>query len=308
MCRITANEEDDRVSKGSPSQSSACESDQCQRSDAALPSQRDDDDERQHDDYPANPMEELSKKMATITNDNCNNNDDENSNDALPLHNLPSMEVIPMGCGILRNLTLVGIFPTARWLTDPTMPADIRELFGGTPFFPLGHYKVAWLDVIDGARRRHPLTFVVNCGVSGLSTGYWGGVFTQCERNVTNNDDDRNDEDDEHSNHNTITTTTKPVCWARFETTDEHETTVKEQNWASQFFVNHPHLEFDDHRFESGCVPGICGTQLERLIGLAVEYLLFDADWDSLPSQLVELQDRSARAERRRARQHLSST
>ena len=148
----------------------------------------------------------------------------------------------------------------------------VVELFGGTPFFALGEYRVAHLQVQDARRRTTLLTLIINTGVEGLLTGFWGGAF---ERGPP------------HS------------CLARFENTGDLETTVKEQHskrldWVFHEFEN---LEFWDAGFQ-GAVPGICLTQLERVLGVAVEFLL-GLDWNHLlPESLVEIRDMSPRAER----------
>jgi hypothetical protein len=201
---------------------------------------------------------------------------------------LPVVDRIPTTCGIVQNLQLVGVFPSARWLTDPTMPPDVKELFGGTPFFALGEYRVAHLDLQDGSGRKQPCTIVVNAGVPGLLTGYWGGAFGR------------------HPPH---------ICWARFETTGELETTVKErrrkpkrklqkqeEDWLFQEIDS---IEFCEANFQGGSLPGICNSQLERLLGTTVEFL-FSLDWNAvLPESLVEIRDSTPRAERKlqRARQ-----
>jgi hypothetical protein len=199
---------------------------------------------------------------------------------------LPTVHRIPTACGIFQNLQLVGVFPTARWLTDPTMPPDVKELFGGTPFFALGEYRVAHLDIQDASGAMHSLTLIVNKGVEGLLTGHWGGVFGRYPPHA---------------------------CWARFETTGEHETTVKEHHkkkptcpeeaWVFEEFEM---LEFREENFQGGKLPGICHSQLERLFGTAVEFL-FTLDWNALLHEsLVEVRDMSPRLERQRARQRMT--
>jgi hypothetical protein len=177
---------------------------------------------------------------------------------------VPTLPILPTGCGILLNLTLVGIFPTARWLTDPTMPPDIKELFGGTPFFALGDYRVVALDIKDSRGRIQPMTLVVNSGVEGMNIGFYGGAFSR---------------------------TPPYTCLARFENEGTMETTImaKYVDWFREF----PCLEFygDSSR-----------SQLESLLGVAVDFVLEQADWQGLPKALVEVKDTSPRAERKLAR------
>lgn len=197
------------------------------------------------------------------------------------LPRLPAViERPPIACGVVKNVELLGIFPTCRWMADATMPPDVRELFGGTPFFALGEYRVANLDLLDAAGTLHPLIVVVNKGVEGLETGYWGAAFGR---------------DAFHP------------CWARFQTTGTQETTVKEEHYENSkasgggrpFFEEFDCLSFNDEHFGEGYSPGTCKTQLERILGLAVEFLV-DLEWcDWLPDSLVEIRDASSKLERK---------
>jgi hypothetical protein len=177
---------------------------------------------------------------------------------------VPTLGILPTGCGILLNLTLLGIFPTSRWLTDPTMPPDVKEMFGGTPFFALGDYRVVALDIKDSRGLIQPITLVVNSGVEGMEIGFYGCAFLRTPPNT---------------------------CLARFENEGTMETTIvaKYCDWFQEF----PCLDFfgDSPR-----------TQLESLLGVAVDFALDQADWQGLPQTLVEIKDKSPRAERKLAR------
>ena len=164
------------------------------------------------------------------------------------------------------------------------MPPDVKELFGGTPFFPLGEYRVARIEIVDAKRTLHSLTLILNRGVEGLLTGYWGAAFA---------------------------TNPPHACWARFETTDTHETTVREEPMASPMtdasrgtFHEFDCLDFCDDSFQAGFAPGTCTTQIERILGLTAKFLL-EIEWkDWLPDTMLEVQDRVSKLERkRRARQ-----
>ena len=191
-----------------------------------------------------------------------------------------AIEHPPIACGIVKNIQLVGVFPTCRWLADVTMPPDVKELFGGSPFFALGDYRVANLDVLDAAGTLHPLVIIVNTGVEGLLTGYWGAAFGRI----------------------------KPYpCWARFETTGTHQTTVKEERYDCSnsstsdrpLFKEFDCLSFIEEYFEKGLAPVTCTTQLERIIGIAAEFLL-DLEWcEWLPDRLIEKRDASSKLERK---------
>jgi hypothetical protein len=184
---------------------------------------------------------------------------------------VPTLPMLPTGCGILLNLTLVGIFPTARWLTDPTMPPDVKEMFGGTPFFALGDYRVVELDIKDSKGYIQPVTFVVNSGVEGMEIGFYGGAFLR-----------------------------KPpyTCLARFENEGTMETTIVTKccDWFQEFTC----LEFFEDDDSDSSQPR--RTQLESLLGVAVDFILEQADWQGLPQTLVEIKDKSPRAERKLAR------
>lgn len=179
----------------------------------------------------------------------------------------------PVACGTVRRIQLLGVFPTTRWLADSTMHPDVKEMFGGTPFFALGCYQVAHVDLLDGCGTVHFLTLIVNKGVEGLSTGYWGAIF---ERNSPNE------------------------CWARFKSIGEKTTTVKAETLASSRFVEFGCVDFNEDYFQGEKVPGICSQQVERVIGLTVEFILA-VEWSNyLPEDLIVLRDTSCRLERKR--------
>ena len=187
---------------------------------------------------------------------------------------IPVLRFIPTGAGILQNLQLLGIFPTTRWLMDKTMPADVKEMFGGTPFFALGEYRVAHLVIMDAKQEKHQVTIIVNTGVEGMKTGFWGGTF----------------------NRYTF------ECLAKFEFTGDFETTIKEQKNTNGFgdatFSAFENLDFANGFCDSTHIK--CDTQLERILAIAVEFLL-SLDWrDILPECLIEVRDKSPQLLRRR--------
>jgi hypothetical protein len=184
----------------------------------------------------------------------------------------------PLAGGIVKRVELMGIFPTCRWMGDVTMPPDVKELFGGSPFFPLGEYRVANIDIVDASKTLHSLTLIVNKGVEGLLTGYWGAAFA---------------------------TNPPHACWARFETTDSHESTVREEalplsDSSSGIFQEFDCLEFCDDSFSAGFAPGTCTTQIEKILGLTAQFLL-EIEWkDWLPDSMLEVRDTSCKLERKR--------
>lgn len=193
------------------------------------------------------------------------------------------MERPPLAGGVLKRVQLLGVFPTCRWLVDATMPPDVKELFGGTPFFPLGEYRVANIELLDGVGTLHPLTMIVNTGVEGMLTGYWGAVFEQKAPHV---------------------------CWARFETPGERGGRVHEEprrksdgtvsGRARTFFQEYDGLDFTDECFTEGSTHGVRRTQLERILAITAEFLL-QLDWSTwLPEHLIEVRDTSCRLERKR--------
>jgi hypothetical protein len=213
------------------------------------------DDQAEHDYYPVNEVRSLETRAAELSQP------------------LPTLNLMPTGCGILQRLQLVGVFPTARWLDDVTMPPDVKEMFGGTPFHALGEYRVAHLDLVDSLQHSKQVTIIVNSGVEGMKTGYWGGTF-------------------DRKTHQ---------CVAKFDFTGDLETTstVKEQQTPdSLVFTKFENFEFLDCLGEI-TPPGICSTQLEKLVGITVEFLL-RLDWKGLLHEsLIEITDRSPRKERR---------
>lgn len=211
----------------------------------------DEGDQAEHDYFPVDEVVSLETRAAQLS------------------HPLPALNL--MSTGILQRLQLVGIFPTARWLDDVTMPPDVRELFGGTPFHALGEYRVAHLNLVDSMQQQKQVTIIVNSGVEGMKTGYWGGTFDRISYK----------------------------CVAKFEFTGEFETTVKEQQTPSNgLFAEFENMEFLDC-LGASTPPGICSTQLEKLLGITVEFLL-RLDWKGLLHEsLIETKDRSLRKERR---------
>jgi hypothetical protein len=223
------------------------------------------------DDYPTEQLVALEKRQRDL-----------HENLERPISN--TIDTLPTGCGIISNLQLIGIFPTARWLNDPTMPPDVKEMFGGTPFFALGDYRVAFLDIKDASDKILSLKLVVNSGVEGMKLGYWGCAFLQ------------------HLPHS---------CVARFESTGDMETTIIERpagtvttKDADFVFQEYQHLEFASDSVVRDDIS--TNTQLEKLLGVAVDFLLTQVDWNGLPQALLEIRDTSPRAERQLARRRAS--
>jgi len=183
------------------------------------------------------------------------------------------LERPPVACGMIRTIQLLGIFPTTRWLTDPTMHPDVKELFGGTPFLALGDYRVALIDLLDSSGTTHALILVLNKGVEGMLTGHWGAIF---ERSYPH------------------------ICWARLEATGENETSVKSEPHGDATYQEFRCIDFCEHYFEAGVVSWICTTQLEKIFGLTAEFLLALQWTDLLPMDLIETCDKSCRLERKR--------
>eukprot|EP00980_Cylindrotheca_fusiformis_P001419 scaffold345_cov134-Cylindrotheca_fusiformis.AAC.30 len=206
----------------------------------------------EHDYFPVDEVHSLEMRAAQLS------------------QSLPTLNLVPTG--ILKRIQLVGIFPTTRWLNDVTMPADVKELFGGTPFHALGEYRVAYVGLIDSMQQCKEMTIIVNTGVEGMKTGYWGGTF------------DRN--------------TYK--CVAKFELARDADTTAIHQNTTEvQSFAKFANFEFL-HCLGAETTPGICSTPFETLLGIIVEFLL-GLDWkDFLHESLIETIDRSSRKERRK--------
>jgi hypothetical protein len=291
-------------------------------------SDNDDDDENNNNSASrSGPQPSTSHLKDDYPSDQIQSLQDRHDELAQPL---PILATIPTGCGILLNLQLVGIFPTARWLSDPTMPPDVKEMFGGTPFFALGDYRVAHLDLQDASGTLRPLTLVINSGVKGMKTGYWGGAFCRTKphgciaRFETTGDAETTivqrrpillessplpEEEEEESvppltasvtdSTNTLSTTSTSTLGSLSGTSDSSSSSAT----ASRFFTEYKVLEFVAPKFQGGIAPGICQTQLEKLLGVAVEFILTEADWNVLPSHLVEIRDFSPRAERKKSRQ-----
>ena len=175
----------------------------------------------------------------------------------------------------IQNLELIGIFPTSRWLQDPTMNPDVKEMFGGTPFFPLGEYRVAKIDLADSNEQGRTTTttkeliIIVNTGVEGMETGYWGACF------------DRNDPHE---------------CYAKLKASTAKVLVPKKER---ERLNQQPQCNSDEEN-------EVSTTVVEQLLGNAIEFLV-NLDWKttSLPSQMIEPCDVSPRLERRRRAQQL---
>eukprot|EP00934_Nitzschia_sp_Nitz4_P003852 Nitzschia sp. Nitz4//scaffold7_size249615//50326//51322//NITZ4_001151-RA/size249615-snap-gene-0.221-mRNA-1//1//CDS//3329558364//3842//frame0 len=191
---------------------------------------------------------------------------------------LPVQRHVPHACGVFSTYRWVGTFPTSWWLADPTMPPDVKELFGGTPFFALGEYRIATMEIRDSAENLHSITIIVNKGVEGLQTGYWGGAFS---------------------------TSLPNKCWAKFETTGELETTVTQQTGCKEnalgetIFQGYDDMEALELDNPCGVKRAIYHTQLEQVLGLAAEYTLSLDPEEWLTGNLHAPIDTSSKLERR---------
>mmetsp|Transcript_43017 Transcript_43017/g.104135 ORF Transcript_43017/g.104135 Transcript_43017/m.104135 type:complete len:270 (-) Transcript_43017:29-838(-) len=223
------------------------------------------DEEPEHDTLPLDEVKSLQERAEALE------------------HPMPVLNFSPAsGGGVLQRVRLVGIFPTARWLQDPTMPADVKELFGGTPFHALGEYRVGYLDLQESiltATHRHKLLMIVNTGAPGLETGYWGGAFDR----LTNK------------------------CLAKFECTGELETTVKEESnpGGGDFFVGYDNTDFPEF-VDGKTPPGICVTPFEKLLGVTAQFMI-QLQWTGVVhDSMIDILDKSSRDERKqRARNRL---
>lgn len=198
--------------------------------------------------------------------------DDETDSTCFPIHEIQSLKERGIGSSAPRldlnlfkhkiKLELIGIFPTTRFLEDVTMPPDVKELFGGTPFFALGEYRVAFVE-LEGQL----LTIIVNKGVVGMGTGYWGGCY---QRNF----------------HSCVATFT---CEGQFPV---QPVLIKEQRTrqTKNFFT-----KLDQTLSGKSCYFEKNATELEQLLGVIVDFLLH-LDWHKLlPPSLIEIQDKSSR-------------
>jgi hypothetical protein len=229
----------------------------------------------------------------------------------LPDSSSSTIPTIPTTCGIFNNLQLLGVFPTSRWLSDPSIHPDIKELFGGSPFHGLGEYRVSQVEMKDGAAINHNLLFIVNTGVRGMNVGYFGGIYRRF------GDGDARIECIARIKNARVIEVPK-FHLSRKENTEDLEDQQQRNHQRKEWFALFPEwLEF--LTFEEGQTSGVVddeesggeedeespriSTQLEQLLGIATEFIIEGVDWDILHPSLIEVRDMSPRAERKRARQ-----
>lgn len=176
---------------------------------------------------------------------------------------------------IVTNVRLLGIFPTVEWKSDPTMPD-----FVGYHKHRIGYYNVAECDITDAAGTKTRLVLVINAGDGDCNTGYWGAAF-------------------ESKGANRVV--------ARFRSVGDTETATEEEGGGIQGFVPYneksegegglhfPLFKEDEDEDEdeeervayfSGLWPGMCGTQLEKLLGIVMGRLMQGREWRALPKPL----------------------
>ena len=217
-----------------------------------------------------------------------------------------TISVIPTTCGIFRNLELIGVFPTSRWLNCPTMHADVKELFGGSPFHGLGEYRVSHVELHDGAGTLHDLVLIVNTGVRGMDVGHFGGIY---KRTIAQQHPDRVEQIEciAQLQQSRVFEVHRFQLYNQLKFNTEQS--IQENGKLSEksrWFVPFPEwLEFLTTKSEAtvgtpSCLPK---TQLEQLLEIASEFIVESVDWDSmLHPSLIEVRDMSPRVERRRAR------
>lgn len=193
----------------------------------------------------------------------------------------------------LSYVALVGYFPTKDWTDDPTMPD-----FCSDHDYRLGWYCVADFKLTGGDGRITPLTMVVNFGDADCNTGFWGGIFCN-KKDMAACHDTASTVDGTSDEHH--------VAVARVWSSGDTETTIEQENDAASLWFTpyregllqfpncrknddaHADNDDDDNDREpyfSGLSPGFCATQLEKLLGVAVDTAMMSNAWESLPVQL----------------------
>uniref|UniRef100_A0A7S4JD07 Uncharacterized protein n=1 Tax=Odontella aurita TaxID=265563 RepID=A0A7S4JD07_9STRA len=214
--------------------------------------------------FPAEQVDALRSKVSDLGTD-------------LPASSsIPSVET-GNRADIVTNVRLLGIFPTAQWQSDPTIPDFVSDCHN----YRIGYYNVAECDVTDAAGTTTRLVLVINAGDGDCNTGYWGGAF------------------ESEGRHSVV---------ARFESVGDTETAVEEESGGISGFVTYAEGEgdigenervlqfpqFKDPEEEdmegveyfSGLFPGTCRTQLEKIMGVLMGRLMQGREWRALPKSL----------------------
>ena len=210
------------------------------------------------------------------------------------------------------------------------MPPDIKEMFGGTPFFGLGHYRCLAFDMRDGKGAVHPIVMVVNSGVTGMQLGAWGCAFLACDEKGIGNDicaptciarfeatatsNENNDEQDTASFQTIIfEQISQPVpSFPPVKTAPSAPVSCVQSSMTTTKFAEYPTADDGNIKIEFTenpiALPGgniiIAATQLERILGSVIGFVFTSLDWSesALPKELVGIIDKSPKLERKRTR------
>lgn len=222
---------------------------------------------------------------------NDNKNDNDNDTIVLPSSLIPPWLVVG-DTPVLSNVRLHGTFPTASWNQDPNMPA-----FCAYHNYKIGAYYVATFDLLfvqaattmtTTTTTSLPCVAIINRGDGDCNSGYWGVISRQQQQQQKS---------DKKKQYQVI---------AHIQSTGDTETTITQQShdeksddddmsllsrYTTQviaFPENQPqdeHNDEDECPYFDGLSPGICRTNLEKILGIAVHVIMASAShyWRRLP-------------------------
>lgn len=175
---------------------------------------------------------------------------------------------------IISNIKLIGIFPSSGWLEDPTY----KELFHGRDW--IGNYRIVDFDVTDGNGSVMELNAVVNIGDADCNTGFWGAVFerSSSKKVVTiHSFSDATKVREVSSNISSFVPFNSEVL----------DLPVDEEDLCNGDYYDDDDVGVD--YFGENLSPGDCGTQFEKIIGMAMRaFMFYDKGWEALPKQLID--------------------
>lgn len=168
---------------------------------------------------------------------------------------------------IISNIKLIGIFPSNGWLEDPTYD----EIFHDREY--LGNYRVVDFDVTDGNGSVMKLNAVINIGDGDSNTGFWGAVFKR------------------YTSKKVVTIYSFSDATKVREVSSNISSFVPFNSEVLDLPVDEEDYDYNDdiNYFGENLSPGDCGTQFEKIIGMAMnEFMFCDKEWQTLPKQLID--------------------
>lgn len=232
--------------------------------------------------YPVDAMEALRRKRSDLGGDT----------------SLPAATLLPPArtggrFDVVAQVRLLGCFPTAAWRADPALPD-----FVSYHTFRIGYYAAAECVITDAEGTETGLVLVINQGDGDCNTGYWGGVFERhvphrCVARMRSVGDMETAvrevegivgfvpyaEGEDHvdgaaglDNEGGEECPPGIICFPRFKSNEKEEESEEEEDARIEYF--------------SGLFPGLCQTQLEKILGITMGRMMQAREWRMLPKSL----------------------